>query len=243
MGENIFTFFGRKAHLLSQGEAVSDRKHYWGQGFRVKFTLDKNFLELYDTSNVLRVETTINNAGAFKIRNPNPQGKKKWVPMGKSISNIYRYAEISKKCNERYLDSLAAVNHNGDLDRAIESLCHPKKVKLSPHHANFRHYSAFNVLKDSTSKVFNAVMNGSYYIKGFTTSQLTESLIVLNFFTREKYGDMKKLKAKVGRIIAKLRAHKIVMKLPHTFRYRVTRYGERILSRILFFKKIDLKFC
>ena len=29
MGDNIFTFFGRKVHGLCQGEAVSDRKHYW----------------------------------------------------------------------------------------------------------------------------------------------------------------------------------------------------------------------
>ena len=124
MGENIFTFFGRKVHHLCQGEAVSDRKHYWGQGFRVKFTLDKNSIKVYDKSNVLRIETTINNASAFKVRNPNPQGKKKWVPMGKNISNLYRYAEVTRKCNERYLDSLAVVKHRGSLDKDIESVCH-----------------------------------------------------------------------------------------------------------------------
>jgi hypothetical protein len=243
MGENIFTFFGRKVHGLCQGEAVSDRKHFWGQGFRVKFTLDKNFLKLYDKSNVIRVETTINNAGAFKILNPNPQGKKKWVPMGKNISNMYRYAEITKKCNERYLNSLASINHNGDLDKAIESLCHPKKVKLSANHVKERHYCAFNLLKDYSCKVFNAVMNGSYNIKGFTTRQLTESLIALNAFSHEQLKNIEKLRAKVGRVIAQLRAHKIIMKLPHTFRYRITKHGEFVLSRILLFKKFDLKFC
>jgi hypothetical protein len=91
MGENIFTFFGRKVHHLYQGEAVSDRKHYWNQGFRVKFTLDKNSLKFYDKFNVLRIETTINNASAFKILNPNPQGKKKWAPMGKNISNLLKF--------------------------------------------------------------------------------------------------------------------------------------------------------
>ena len=243
MGENIFSFFGRKAHLLCQGEAVSDRKHYWGQGFRIKFTLDKNFLKLYDKSNVLRIETTINNAGAFKILNPNKQGKKKWVPMGKNISNMYRYAEMTKKCNERYLDSLSSINYNGDLNKAIESLCHPKKVKLSPNHVKERQYSAFNILKDCTCKVFNAVMNGSYYIKGFSTKQLTESLIALNAFSKEQHCNIIKLKARVGRIVAQLRAHKIVTKLPHTFRYRVTKHGQLVLCRILMFKKLDLKFC
>ena len=243
MGENIFTFFGRKIHHLYQGEAVSDRKHYWNQGFRVKFTLDKNSLKFYDKYNVLRIETTINNANAFKILNPNPQGKKKWVPMGKNISNLYRYAEITRKCNERYLDSLAACNQINNLDKAIESLCHPKKSKLSKNSAKERQYSALNPLKDFNCKAFNAVMGGAYMMKGFTTKQLTDALIALNAFKQEQCSNIKKLKAKVGRFIALLRAHKIVTKLPRTHRYRVTKTGTEILSRILLFKKMDLKFC
>ena len=243
MGENIYTFFGRKLHHLCQGEAVSDRKHYWSQGFRIKFTLDKNFLKLYDKSNVLRIETTINNASAFKILNPNPQGKKKWVPMGKNISNVYRYAEITKKCNERYLDSLSALNRDNQLEKAIERLCHPQKSKLSKNSVNERQYSALNPLKDFNCKAFNATMNGAYTMKGFTTKQLTDALLALNAFNKEQCSNSVKLKAKVGRFIAQLRAHKIVTKLPKTHRYRVTYSGTVILSRILMFKKMDLKFC
>ncbi|MBN2092870.1 hypothetical protein JW964_24830 [candidate division KSB1 bacterium] len=243
MGENIYTFFGRKLHHLCQGEAVSDRKHFWGQGFRIKFVLDKNFLKLYDKSNVLRIETTINNASAFKILNPNPQGKKKWVPMGKNISNLYRYAEITKKCNERYLESLSALTRNNNLDKAIESLCHPKKSRLSKNSVNERQYNALNPLKDFNCKAFNAAMNGAYMMKGFTTKQLTDALLALNAFSKEQCSDITKLKAKVGRFIAQLRAHKIVTKLPKTHRYRVTNSGTEILSRILMFRKMDLKFC
>jgi hypothetical protein len=243
MGENIFTFFGRKAHLHCKGEAVSDRKHYWNQGFRVKFTLDKNSLKFYDKSNVLRIETTINNAAAFKILNPNPQGKKKWVPMGKNISNMYRYAEVTKKCNERYLDSLSAINQINNFDKAVERLCHPKKAKLSKNSANERQYSALNPLKEFNFKAFNAIMNGAYVMKGFSTKQLTDALIALNAFKKEQTFNIQKLKAKVGRFIAQLRAHKIVTKLPKTHRYRVTRTGLEIISRIVMFQKIDLKFC
>lgn len=243
MGENIFTFFGRKIHHLCQGEAVSDRKHYWGQGFRVKFTLDKNSIKMYDKANVVRIETTVNNAGAFKIRNPNPQGKKKWVPMGKNISNMYRYAEVTRKCNERYLDSLAALDKNNRLDKALESLCHPRQAKLSSKSVKERPYSAFNPLKEFNCKLFNVIMNAAYTIRGFTTRQITEALIALNAFGKEQLGDIRKLIAKVGRLIAQLRAHKMVTKLPKTFRYRVTTHGQQVLSRILMFKKFDLKFC
>jgi hypothetical protein len=243
MGENIFTFFGRKVHGNYQGEAVSDRKNYFGQGYRVKFTLDKNFLKMYDKSSVLRIETTINNSRAFKIHNPKPQGKMQWVPMGKNISNLYRYAQIAKKCNERYIESLAVLNRNNDIEKTIESLCQPKKTKLSEKSLNERQYSSFNPLKNFTTKLFNAIMNGAYFIKGFTNKELIKSLIALEAFTKEQIKDIKKLSAKITREIAKLRAHKLVQKLPHTFRYRVTPKGVEVLNRILMFKKLDLKVC
>ena len=198
---------------------------------------------MYDKANVLRIETTVNNANAFRIRNPKPQGKKKWVPMGKNISNLYRYAEVTRKCNERYLDSLAALDNNNKLDKALENLCHPRQAKLSFKSAKERSYSAFNPLKDFNSKLFNVIMNAAYTIRGFTTRQITEALIALNAFTKEQLGDKRKLIAKVGRLIAQLRAHKMVTKLPKTFRYRVTKNGQRVLSRIVMFKKLDFKFC
>ena len=86
-------------------------------------------------------------------------------------------------------------------------------------------------------------MNAAYTIRGFTTRQITEALIALNAFTKEQLGNIRKLIAKVGRLIAQLRAHKLVTKLPKTFRYRVTTHGLQVLSRIVMFKKFDLKFC
>ena len=242
MGENIFTFFGRKVHGLYQGEAVSDRKNYYGQGFRVKFTLDKNFIKMYDKSNVLRIETTINNSKAFKILDPKKQGANNWVPMGKNISNLYRYAEIAKKCNERYLDSLASSNQDKPLNKEIENICHKKITKLTNKSNKERQYGAINPLQEINCNAFNAIMNGAYVLKGFSTNQLTHMLIELKTFTKEQCSDFKKLTAKVGRLIAKFRAHKLVVKLPKTFRYRVTKNGENILARILLFKKLDLNF-
>jgi hypothetical protein len=112
MGANIYTFFGRKLHGHCKGETVSDRKYFRDQGFRVKFALDRNFIKMYDKTSVLRVETTINNANAFKIRNPNKEGTKKWVPMRKSMSNLYRYAQVAKACNLRYLNGPVSINRN-----------------------------------------------------------------------------------------------------------------------------------
>ncbi len=244
MGSNIYTFFGRKLHGHCTGEAVSDRKFFWNQGFRVKFALDKNFIKMYDKTNVLRIETTINNANAFKIRNPNKEGTKKWVPMRKAMSNIYRYAEVAKACNLRYLNSLTSVNNNNELDRKIEKLCNSIEVKLSiKKKSEPRKYAGFNLLSDFTCSVFNAILHGSFKIRGFKNKDLRFLLIELGAFSRNELKNIKKLSGKISRLIAKLRAHKLVTKLPNTFRYRVTKLGEEIVARILMFKKLDLKFC
>jgi len=236
VGENIFTFFGRKLNSNYKGEAVSDRKNYWQQGFRVKFMMDKNSLKIYDKHSVLRIETTINNSRAFKV-----YARGKWLPMGKSISNLYRISEVSHKCNERYLDSLAEVKNSKVLDKEIESLCHPKITKLSEKSTNQRQYGSFNLLRDFTCKSFNAIMNGAYCIKGFTRKEITNALIKLKAFSSLEISDMKKLLGKVTRLLSKLRAHGLITKFPKTFKYRVTQKGQEIISRILLFKKMDLR--
>jgi len=52
---------------------------------------------MYDKWIILRIETTINNPAAFKIYNTvtrKGQQVQAWVPMGKSVSNLYRYADL-----------------------------------------------------------------------------------------------------------------------------------------------------
>ncbi len=123
---------------------------------------------MYDKDSVVRIETTINNANAFKIRNQNPQGAKEWVPMQKSISCLYRYAEVAKACDLRYLNSMNSVNRSNDIDRKIEKLCTAVNTTLSKNSdAKPRRYSGFNLLSDFSCHVFNAVLNGAFAIRGF----------------------------------------------------------------------------
>lgn len=235
VGENIFTFFGRKLNGNYKGESVSRKKGYQ-QGFCVKFILDKNWLKIYNKYSVLRIETTINNSRAFKIQK---QGK--WLPMGKSISNLYRIAGVAEKCNERYLNSLAMLDLKNSLEKEIESLCNPKITHLGRKDSNAteRHYGAFNLLKGSTCNLFNVLMNGAYCIKGFTRKEITESLIKSNVFDALQTINLKKLLTKVTRLLAKLRAHGLIIKYPKTSKYRLTQKGQDIISRILLFNKME----
>ena len=128
---DVFTFMGRKPDPRCQGEAVSDYKER-PVGCRVKFRLKSNSIKMYNKCSVLRIETTINAPREFKVyatvRHNDGTESKEWKPMGKSISNLYRYAEVSKACNQRFLDAMVdIVPVKSTLDE-IGKICSGKKV-------------------------------------------------------------------------------------------------------------------
>ena len=104
-----------------------------------------------------------------------------------------------------------------------------------------RKYSGFNLLSGFSCAVFfNAVLNGAWKIRGFANKNLRLILLEQKVLSQKSPLDMKKLSGKITRLIAKLRAHKLVSKLPNTCKYRVTKTGEEVLARILLFKKLDV---
>ncbi len=115
---DVFTFMGRKPDPRFQGEAVSDYKNR-PVGCRVKFRLKSNSVKMYDKCSVLRVEATVNDPRELKIygtvHHNDGTEPKAWKPMGKSISNLYRYAGVAKACNQRFLDAMVA--HEAAPDR------------------------------------------------------------------------------------------------------------------------------
>lgn len=60
--------------------------------------MKSNSIKMYDKFSCLRVEMTINDPHEFKsLKEDHHRDRtksKQWVPMGKSIANLYRYAEI-----------------------------------------------------------------------------------------------------------------------------------------------------
>jgi hypothetical protein len=220
--EDVMIFLGRKMHHAFQGEIVSDIKKR-PQGIRIKHRMKSNIIKMYDKYSVLRVETTINDPHEFKIlkKVQSEEGEvMRWVKMGKSIANLYRYAQICRASNGRYLDAVAQATFTGEIIEELEKLCVKTKFKN-------RNYTGFNVLSPETCQVFLAVMNGAYHIKGFTNKDIR-----IQIFSDLDIDD-KKVRNKTTRILAKLKAHRLISKIPHSFRYKVSKKGLQVMSTIL----------
>ena len=92
--------------------------------------MKSNSIKMYDKFSCLRIEMTINDPKEFKIyKDVNHRDgitSKRWVPMGKSISILYRYTEISKAVNRRFLDSLCNAIPIKSIEKEISGICGKK---------------------------------------------------------------------------------------------------------------------
>jgi hypothetical protein len=125
--DDVMTFMGRKMSSSFSGEVVSDIKKR-PYGVRIKHRMKQNSIKMYDKYSILRVETTINNPREFKVyKKSSVDGKPdKWVPMGKSISNLYRYAEVSKETELLFGAVFNGGNHiNGFTNASIREAIFP----------------------------------------------------------------------------------------------------------------------
>ena len=109
------------------------------EGTRVKHAINRNSIKMYDKQeSVLRIETTINNPRdmkVYRVKESNETasqetgkkgiGKKEWLRLRKGVADLHRRAEISQKSNERYLETLAAVDHDQPLGETVRPICQP----------------------------------------------------------------------------------------------------------------------
>ncbi len=219
---DVFSFLGRKLDPKFQGEAVSDYRRR-PEGWRIKFKMKSNSIKMYDKFSCLRAEVTINDPREFKVykdvRHRDGTTSKRWVPMGKSIANLYRYAEVSKAANLRFLDSLCNVVPARSIEKDVNGVCGKRTVRG-------RTYTGYNVWEPETFRLFEAISDGRYLLRGFTNREIRRDVCRGNPDTSKERGRM-------SRTFAKLRAHGLIRKIPHSRRYLVSDKGRRIMGALI----------
>lgn len=219
---DIFSFLGRKLDPKFLGEAVSDYRKR-PEGWRIKFKMKSNAIKMYDKFSCLRIEMTINDPKEFKVykdvAHADGSTSKRWVPMGKSIANLYRYAEVSKAANKRFLDSLQNIIPSKSLEKEIDEVCGRKTVKG-------RTFTGYNVWSSETFRLFETISDGKYLIRGFTNRDIRREIF-------EDEPDSAANRGKTSRTFAKLRAHGLIRKIPHSRRYLVSDKGRRVMGALI----------
>ncbi len=224
--EEVMRFLQRGTNKRFSGEVSSDL-HRRVEGIRVKHRVEENSIKMYDKQgSVLRIETTINNPRRFKVwRKGWCKGKAvmKWLPLRKGIADLRRRAELSHAANARYLDALAVVGLQTPSYRLLDRVSQRIKAK--------RQYRALRPISPEDASLFAVILHGEFSLQGFRNRDLRQALA---------QSDLKNTSGRISRLLALLRAHKLIYKVAKTNYYRITRKGHQIMATALKFRQPDL---
>lgn len=226
--EDVMRFLGRKLHGNFQGQ-VQTHLNQRQPGWRVKHWVKQNSLKMYNKGPVLRVETTINKSREFKIPAP-PQDSRRWKGMPKGVPYFWHFYQIGQQANQRYLDALGHIPCQGKAaHQALDSLCQSQEE-------NGRRVAKFQPVDQDTSRLFASVLRGEYLLTGFRNHHLRASLF--DTPPRDKQEEHRR-RARVSRLLAKLRGHGLIEQVQRAHVYRVTTYGTRVMAAALCYRYVQ----
>jgi hypothetical protein len=140
--------------------------------------------------------------------------------MRKGVSDLWRSFQVGMGSNRRYLDALAAAPLKGEGIAALDALCRPRT-------RNGRRVARFSPLNPTDLALFRAVIAGEHAIVGFRNHDITHRLYTRPPADRD---EAHRRCERVSRLIAKLRGHGLIAKVPRARLYRVTPHGQRVIA-------------
>ena len=211
-----------KPYARSKNDVLT-RVSDFNDGFRIRHWVDKNSVKLYNEQNVLRVETTINDPGMFKVfRHKQGQSSdepKQRLPLRKGVMDIPLRAKISQNVNDRFSENLATLHDETPASKFIKEI----------NHHVIKDGRRFRAL-DPTGKdleLLQAISDPTFRISGLTNKMLRQCLTGTGFGSGRTD---KQLSAKISRHLRSLRAHGLIRKLPRQNRYLVTLKGVKLTN-------------
>lgn len=221
--EDILSYLERRTNIRFSGE-VKNSLQKRTMGTRVKHWVEENSIKMYDKKgSVLRVETTINNPWRFRVRREVVRKGERvmaWQPMRKGIADMLRRVEISHAANERYFQALSVVGNPQPSYRLLDTVS--KAIVDKP-----RRYRSLRPIAPDDSQLFTVIMRGEFALQGFRNRDLRTHL---KDYTA----------ARLTRLLALLRAHKLIYKVHKTNYYRITEKGRLIMSTALKFRQTSI---
>ncbi len=228
--ERVLRYLGR--HVTARGEPhhafrgqVTSRSTAFHEGVRVRHWVDHNSVKLYNEQNVLRIETTINDPGPFRVHrratNEPPDAPKKLRPLRKGIADIPLRAQLSGDTNKRFAQHLATFSDDTPVVQLFADLtrAHTRDGR--------RVRPLVPVGKDYD--LLHAIADPCYTVSGMTNAKLRQSLCATPWAAG--YAD-RQLSARVSRHLRLLRDHGLIRKIPNRRSYMLTAKGQQITAAL-----------
>jgi hypothetical protein len=221
--EHVATFLGRKLCGQYCDELGNDFKTRI-QGTRIKHYMGKAAIKMYDKYGmVLRIETTANDVSFFKhhrrVEHRNGSWEMKTAALKKSIYSLPALMELMRASNRRYLEFISTLD---DPSCALKDL---EKIAL-PVREGDRSLRGFNLFAGDDLDVFQTLVRGEFNISGFKNKHLAQRL--------------QKVGRQVSPLLKRLRAHGLIKKIGHCYKYYLTALGRRVAATALRLREMTI---
>lgn len=236
---DVLRFLGHKTpasgrvHGHHQGEILSRLKHR-PEGLRLKHQANGNSIKLYDKQgSVLRVETTMNRPHEFRVYRASerdPEQKKRWQVLRKSVGDLHRRAEICEAANGRYLEALAGVRAGTSAGAVAQRVCQPVEK-------DGRRHRGLNPWAKEDAALLEVISRGEWTVAGFRNRDVRAAL----YPAKADAAEQRRRSGRVTRALARLRGHGLIRKVSGTHRYQVTAGGRPILTALLSARQADVE--
>lgn len=234
----VMRFLGRKLpahgglHGRFAGEVVTDLRQR-PVGMRIKHRVGRNSIKMYDKQgSALRIETTLNDTYDLKVYRPkegDAEGQRCWRTLRKGLADLHRRAELCQKANERYLESLAAVEQHTPLGELTADPCKPTRWKK-------QRVRGLNPLSPDDGRLLQAVSRGEMTVHGFRNRDLRP--LLFGALPADPKQHLRQ-SAAITRKLRLLRAHGLIHKVPQTHRYQLSAHGRTVVGALLAARAAD----
>jgi hypothetical protein len=222
--DNIATFLGHKVDPRYQGE-IGNNYNIRIEGSRIKHTMGKNSIKMYDKfSKILRIETTTNDVSFFKhyreVEHRDGSKTMQYATLKKNIYSLTLLALLFKASNKRYLEFISAFDNKEAGRKRLDEVTKPKQE-------NNRNYKGFNLFAKDDLSLLLTVLRGEYNISGFRNKDIRLRLPEFNT-------------SKISRLIKRLKVFGLIKKAGKTYKYYVTKLGKELIITAEKLKEIVL---
>jgi hypothetical protein len=219
---DILGFFGHAPSLYRKGRNRIETSVLANfEGRRIKHYVGSNSLKLYHEANVLRTETTLNNAEDIYVRRPpadDPAGTVRRRPMRRSVVDLPQRAAFCQTVNERYVEALAEMAETTTVRELIEPLTRRVPEPSRESGPASRYVRGLNPLAELDAALLTAISDPRWMVQGLRNRDLVATLYAT---PSEDPAERRRRSARVTRLLRLLRAHGLLDKIAGSQRYQV----------------------
>ena len=212
--DNIATFLGQRITYNCKKE-VGTNYNKRILGTRIKHHMGDVSIKMYDKFGlVLRIESTCNDIGAFrvkrKVEHRDGSSSEQKASLKKSIYSLYQLFTIMKAANYRYLEFISSFDDHSSGNQNLTKV-------TSPVVENERSYRGLNFFAERDLQVLEAISRGEYMTFGMQGKDIRQHLENTS-------------PSAMSRIFKRLRLHGIIERVQGTYKYFTTAYGKEIIA-------------